>query len=716
MTPLDYQPLARRGSGQSATVEGGMMTTVDSQAFEPGPNLIVNGSFENFAANNSRWSGWTGLTELEGWTLSGTAARNTNWFEPHSSGYGGVQTSDGRAMLDLGTSPGNVSISQTLDTLAAGATYTLTFSLAEAGSGNAVQVLFDGVEVGTFRGGNRTMTEYSVEVTATSNTGTITFREVGRADNTGTYIDNVQLVQTGPSDADRQAAAEAEAARVEAEKVAAEKLAAEQAAAEAKAAAEQAAAEQAAKEQAAKEQAAEEKAAAEKAEAEKVAAEKAAAEKAAALAAELEAAKEAARVEAEKRAAEQAAEEKAAAEQAAAEKLAADVAAFEAAMKAEAARVAAEEAAARAQAEAEAAAKAAAAAAAVLKGTDGADELWGASTTTQIQAGGGNDFIVSGGNGARIDGGDGFNTLSYQYSEGERGVIVDVGQGVATNAFGARDSFANIQRVVGSDQRDELFAGSTDAVMDGGAGADYMSSAGGRSTMFGGSGNDELVSSMQANDTMWSRSDTMVGGQGNDAFVNLGRGLTTVDYSQDGGARGVTVNLSSLANEFAIDSWGGRDLLWNIGIVKGTDQNDVMIGGSRDIVIFDGGAGDDTLTAGSGGSEIYGGAGNDFITGGNVSSGFLEGGAGDDTINVGQGYTVIGLYGADGSDVVNGFKSTDSLRVYNSSQTADELAAGARYHMAEDGRDGMMFTYGDTEVFLAGVYELRADQIQFMNV
>ncbi len=56
----------------------------------PGPNVVVNGSFENFATNSSTWSGWTGLTQLQGWSLSGTPTANTNWFEPHSTGYGGV--------------------------------------------------------------------------------------------------------------------------------------------------------------------------------------------------------------------------------------------------------------------------------------------------------------------------------------------------------------------------------------------------------------------------------------------------------------------------------------------------------------------------------------------------------------------------------------------------------------------------------------------------
>ncbi len=74
-----------------------------------------------------------------------------------------------------------------------------------------------------------------------------------------------------------------------------------------------------------------------------------------------------------------------------------------------------------------------------------------------------------------------------------------------------------------------------------------------------------------------------------------------------------------------------------------------------------------------------------MLNGGDERSSFLEGGMGDDTINVGKGYTVVAFYGADGFDTVNGFKSTDSLRFYNSKQSAEELVKAASYHEHSDG-------------------------------
>ncbi len=595
-----------------------MTTLAGTSLLSPGPNLILNGSFENFAANTANFSGWTGLMALEGWSLGGTARANTNWFEPHANGYGGIKSADGRAMLDLGASPGNVTISQQLENLAVGATYRLTFSTSNPSSDNSVQVSFGGVQLGVATSNTKAWTNWTYDIVVTSASAALTFAEIGKVDNSGTYLDNVKLVKVSLSDAERETEANAKAE------------------------------------------------------------------------------------------AERAAFEKAAEEQAAAEKLATEQAAREAAAKAEAERIEAEKAAALAAAQAEAEK--------VIKGTEGADELWGTKATKEILAGDGNDYIVAGLEGSKVDGGKGFNTLSYHGQGGDRGATVDAGRGIATNTFGFEDSFVNIQRVYGSDLNDKLFAGLTSMVLDGRDGADFLKSDAGQSLMFGGAGNDTLESSARMSRDMWASGDTMVGGQGNDALVNMHRGLATVDYSQDGGDRGVLVNVSILANEFAIDTWGSRDLLWNIGMIKGTDKADVMIGGSREIIIFDGGDGDDTLTAGTGGSEIYGAAGNDVLTGSKVSSSFLEGGLGDDTIYVSDGYTALGYYGGDGFDVVTGFKATDTLRVYNSSQSAEELVKAASYHEHTDGRDGLVFSYGDTKVFLAGVYELKAEQIQFMNV
>jgi Ca2+-binding RTX toxin-like protein len=291
-------------------------------------------------------------------------------------------------------------------------------------------------------------------------------------------------------------------------------------------------------------------------------------------------------------------------------------------------------------------------------------------------------------------------------------VKVDLETGVATNSFGMIDNFANIERVIGSSNDDVLMAANSGSVLDGRGGNDTLISRDGKSQLFGGAGNDTLISGTKTGAALDGQGDTLVGGQGDDSFDGGNHLYTVVDYGLEGGARAVSVNMGT---GFAEDSFGNLDTLKNIGIVKGTAQGDWMKGGVADI-IFDGGAGNDTLFAGTGASELYGAAGDDTLFGGDGRPSFLEGGAGNDIINVGAAYTVVALYDSDGFDVVNGFKATDALRLYNSDQTAEELLAAATYHMADDGRDGLLFTYGDTKVFLAGVYDLKAEQIQFVNV
>ncbi len=170
-------------------------------------------------------------------------------------------------------------------------------------------------------------------------------------------------------------------------------------------------------------------------------------------------------------------------------------------------------------------------------------------------------------------------------------------------------SFANIQRVIGSYGDDKLMGSAQGGdVLDGADGRDHLESRDGKSLMFGGGGDDVLVSGQKSGDSLLGQGDTMVGGQGDDSFDGGNHLYTVVDYGQDGGVRAVSVDMGRGTAE---DSWGTVDKLMNVGIVKGTAQGDWMKAGDKD-VIFDGGAGDDTLIAGNGANELYGAAGNDL--------------------------------------------------------------------------------------------------------
>ncbi|MFM8524286.1 MAG: beta strand repeat-containing protein, partial [Cyanobacteriota bacterium] len=141
-----------------------------------------------------------------------------------------------------------------------------------------------------------------------------------------------------------------------------------------------------------------------------------------------------------------------------------------------------------------------------------------------------------------------------------------------------------------------VHGGAGNDVLIGGAGADNSALQGmaGTAGLVGGDGNDTLVGRAGA--------DTLDGDGGNNT---LDEDIDTVDYSQDGGAGAVIVNL---ATGTATDSWGDTDSLKSIENVIGTALADMIIG-SDAANVMSGGNGDDTLVGGKGADNLTGGAG-----------------------------------------------------------------------------------------------------------
>ncbi len=106
--------------------------------------------------------------------------------------------------------------------------------------------------------------------------------------------------------------------------------------------------------------------------------------------------------------------------------------------------------------------------------------------------------------------------------------------------------------------------------------------------------------------------------------------MNTIDYGQDGGWRGVSVNLAAGSAE---DSWGDSDTIANVSNVIGTNLNDWIAGSAGDNVIT-GGAGNDTLT-GNGGNDIF------TFSAGHGSDRINDLGAGDTLVLEGLGFTSV---------------------------------------------------------------------------
>ncbi|MCU1376745.1 MAG: hypothetical protein JWO68_4031, partial [Actinomycetia bacterium] len=154
-----------------------------------GANLVVNGQFSDNAGFGAAmgWGGQTATGTIQGWTISGVGLERNppNWYVQDPVGGGRV--------VDLDASPGNVTLSQTFTTLTAGESYTLSFDAAKpAGYDAQVQVWWNGVQVDTITPSGVAFQQFSITVTA-GGSNTLEFREVGSADNGGTFLANVTL-------------------------------------------------------------------------------------------------------------------------------------------------------------------------------------------------------------------------------------------------------------------------------------------------------------------------------------------------------------------------------------------------------------------------------------------------------------------------------------------------------------------------------------------
>lgn len=146
--------------------------------------------------------------------------------------------------------------------------------------------------------------------------------------------------------------------------------------------------------------------------------------------------------------------------------------------------------------------------------------------------------------------------------------------------------------------------------------------------------------------------------------------------------------------------------LVRIDVRTGTGSNDVTGGPGNDIIRsqsvglgidrFDGGAGNDRLTAGESFAMLFGGNGNDVFVGG-PSDDMVSGGSGDDYVRSGPGYDVI--YGADGNDGLSGDGGNDAIRA----------GAGNDHLYGGDGNDDLLGGLGrDTYAGQDGDDVLRA--------
>ena len=238
-----------------------------------------------------------------------------------------------------------------------------------------------------------------------------------------------------------------------------------------------------------------------------------------------------------------------------------------------------------------------------VTGSQGNNLLVGSNGNNTIIGGSGDDTLVGLSGADSLDGGGGSNWVLFGFAGS--GVTVNLATGTATGV-GITEHLANIENVLGSAYADIITVGSTNAILDGGGGAD---------TLIGGAAHD-----------------TFIGRLDGETFYGSTSGLNIADY-YDTVFSSVTATVGATSG--TVIGAVGTDFLTNIGVIEGANGS-----GSGNVLVSTGGnhtlygyAGADTLIATGGNNYLSGGGGNDTI----IASGgtnTIIGGGGTDTVEL----------------------------------------------------------------------------------
>ncbi|MDX5402824.1 MAG: hypothetical protein LPK02_11570, partial [Rhodobacterales bacterium] len=191
------------GAGSDTVVaEYGNDTISTDDLIATGPNLIVNGSFED---TTGMWSTGYGFTNTNG-TVTGWTDANGKQIDFHTDERGGLRATDGTSWLDLeGASGQNNVIRQTVAGVEDGQVYLLSFDAADLADNadgttldNQLQVIWNGEVVGSIDPPDGSWRSYAFHLIGGSGDGsnTLTFAGSGNADGMGASVDKVQLRAT----------------------------------------------------------------------------------------------------------------------------------------------------------------------------------------------------------------------------------------------------------------------------------------------------------------------------------------------------------------------------------------------------------------------------------------------------------------------------------------------------------------------------------------
>jgi Ca2+-binding RTX toxin-like protein len=237
----------------------------------------------------------------------------------------------------------------------------------------------------------------------------------------------------------------------------------------------------------------------------------------------------------------------------------------------------------------------------------------------------------------------------------------------------------------GGDGNDTLVSGSGDDLLFGEAGNDTLDGKGGVDFLFGGDGDDVLTGG-DGNDAMFGEAgnDRMIWNPGDDDdLMEGGDGVDTAEVN--GGNVGEIFTVAANGDRVRFDRVDPLPFFMDIGttenlVINARGGDDVISAGNGLAPLIqltvDGGAGNDTINGGDGDDTLIGGDGNDVI----------DGNRGDDIAFMGAGDDLFIWDPGDGSDVVEGQDGNDTM-LFNGSggnEVFDLSANGDRFRFFRD--------------------------------
>lgn len=217
----------------------------------------------------------------------------------------------------------------------------------------------------------------------------------------------------------------------------------------------------------------------------------------------------------------------------------------------------------------------------------------------------------------------------------------------------------------------------------------------GQVTLLGGTGNDTLNGSDNA--------DLIIGAAGNDSIVAFGGddtiygggGRDTIDAGAGAdrvSGQGGNDLLTGGADDDFVNGGGGRDRIYGDDIAGNETGNDTIVGGAKRDLVF----------AGDGNDVVFGGSGNDSLDG-EAGDDTLQGQSGHDLLNGGDGNDTF-IWRGRGQDSVDATDGRDEIEVRGTSG-ADEFTIGQNGSMLELASGTSSLTFINTSVGIANPVE-----------